>query len=64
MLTDKEENLIIALADIWNEFLQLPNEHPCDNQEFCSLIHHAQRMIECRSVRRHMSRKHTGNDGE
>lgn len=61
MLTDEEQNLVDALGNVWNKFLELPNEHPCDNQEFCTIIHQAQRMIECRPVRRYMSDKQMVN---
>ena len=54
MLTIKEEELINELSRIWNKFLELPEEHLSDNQEFCAIIHQAQRMIECRPVRRYM----------
>lgn len=51
-MTDKEIELIEMLADFWNEYVKLPQQHPCDQQEMCQAIHIAQHLLMIRETRR------------
>lgn len=51
-MTGQEEKLIEILTDFWNKYLQLPQQHPCDQQEMCDSIHRAQHLIMIRETRR------------
>ena len=51
-LTEKEKQCLNCLADAWALFSEMENKHPCDNQEFCSAIHNAQKLISLRVARR------------
>lgn len=55
MVTEQEYKVIMLLADIWNEFLKLPQEHGDDITEFRFLVHQAQEKILARSGRRAMN---------
>ena len=51
-MTEKELNLIEILANVWNEYLQLPEQHCNDRQEFCEAIHRLQHLLMIRDARR------------
>lgn len=51
-LTDAEVRVAHLLAEVWNEYLLLPKEHPMEQQEFCTAIHACQDMVLARSGRR------------
>lgn len=51
-LRDKEELILTYLAKAWEEFSNLENKHPMDDNEFCTAIHDAQKMIALRVARR------------
>lgn len=44
-MTEQENQLVESLGNCWNQFLQLPELHPCDNQEFMVHIHALQNMV-------------------
>ena len=48
-VTEQEYQIVRGLGDIWNLFLELPNEHPMQNQEFCQAIHRCQDMVFARA---------------
>lgn len=51
-LTEEEQKLIGLTADLWNAYNELPEQHPCDKEEFCHALHICQHLIMIRSVRR------------
>lgn len=51
-LTPDERAIVDASAALWNAFLRLPVEHPCDRQEFCAAVHALQTLILMRPGRR------------
>lgn len=53
-MTDQEKQILEKLADAWNLFLELPNEHGDDLNEFRHHIHILQRQIMSRPTRRTM----------
>lgn len=55
-LTPLERSLACQLGEIWNLFLQLPNEHADDQAEFRHLIHAAQEKVLSRPGRRDINR--------
>ena len=56
-MTLDEEKVLMMLAEVWNEFLKLPVEHPMEQQEFCSSIHVCQNMVLSREARRDLAKK-------
>ncbi len=52
MTTEKEKIILSHLANAWNEFVELKEEHPYDAHEFCRAIHDAQKIIALRVARR------------
>ena len=54
-MTADEKALVEMLGDAWNGFCDLPEEHPCDADEFCKAIHAAQNIILSRAGRRTMN---------
>lgn len=44
-VTEQEYMIARMLGDVWNLFLKLPNEHPMQNQEFCTAIHRCQDIV-------------------
>lgn len=58
-LTDQEAKVAQMLGDAWAEYLKLPKEHPMEQAEFCTAIHHCQDMVLARCGRRafHSERK-------
>ena len=53
-LTEKEEELIVRLGTIWDDYLRLPTQHPMHHLEFSHAIHRAQQLIMSRPVARQM----------
>lgn len=53
-MTDREKQILEKLADAWNLFLGLPNEHNDDLIEFRHHIHILQRQVMSRPTRRTM----------
>ncbi len=51
-MTADERALVMGLAEVWNRYMELPEEHPMDRQEFCMLVHHLQHMVLARPARR------------
>lgn len=51
-LTEQEAKVAQMLAEVWNEYLVLPIEHPMEQQEFCTAIHLCQDKILGRCGRR------------
>lgn len=51
-MTPEEKMLLISLAEVWNQLLKLPIEHPDDLTEVRHLIHALQEKVMARSVRR------------
>lgn len=51
-VSDKEEQIALQLGDIWNRYLELPIEHPMEQDEFCRGIHVLQHLVLCRAGRR------------
>lgn len=52
MLTKDEIDLIERLANIWNDFLKLPEQHEVDKVEFMHNIHACQYLLMSRETRR------------
>jgi len=48
----EEENLLDMLTSIWNKFLELPELHSWEKQEFMHAIHSAQVIIMARPTMR------------
>lgn len=55
-LTKMEQNVLDALVDAWNDFLELPVEHPDDVTEFRHGIHALQVQILARPTRRQFNK--------
>lgn len=53
-LKAEEHRLAQMLGDVWNAYLELPIEHPCEREEFCRAIHACQDMILSRPAIRAM----------
>lgn len=56
MITPTECDIITKLGEIWNRYLELPEEHPMGRQEFCSAIHQLQDKVAARSAYREINR--------
>ena len=50
-MTEAERALVMALAKVWDGFLELPEEHDDDTREFRQGVHALQRMILARPAR-------------
>jgi hypothetical protein len=61
-LTEEERAVVEKLAEAWNLFLQLPEQHPAHNQEMIGKIHDAQRIIYARVVERQEGLVHEPNE--
>ncbi|UNA05728.1 hypothetical protein PQA65_gp14 [Yersinia phage vB_YenM_42.18] len=48
------------LGDAWNQYLQLPIEHPCERDEFCRAIHACQGIVLARPAIRGLAEKGQG----
>lgn len=56
-LTDEEHALVTMVGEVWNAFLDLPQEHVRDQAEFCNRVHDLQYMILARPARRALNRQ-------
>lgn len=52
MLDIIESTVLDMLADVWDEYLRLPELHPQDKVEFMQAIHAAQNIVMARPVQR------------
>lgn len=48
---EKEEKIVKMLAECWNEFLQLEQQHPDERRDFCNGIYRCQDVIGMRFAR-------------
>lgn len=53
LLTTTEREIIDLLSKAHNLHNKLPKQHPMHDSEFCTAVHHAQRIIMSRPVARH-----------
>jgi hypothetical protein len=44
-ITEYEQRVVAVLGQAWNMFLELPDLHPSDRQEFMQAIHQAQNIV-------------------
>lgn len=51
-----EKEIAYKLAEVWDLFVELPVEHPCDRDEFCKGVHFLQNMILARAGRRELNK--------
>lgn len=51
-MTNKEQNIIDLLQQIYEEFSSLENQHDSDLKEFVEALHRLQHLVMIRSVRR------------
>lgn len=51
-VTEQEAKVVGLLAEVWNEFMKLPVEHPMAQQEFCTAINECQDKVLARGGRR------------
>lgn len=51
-MTKEEREVVLLLARAWDAFMMLPEDHPMDKQEMCTIIHRAQEKVLARSGRR------------
>lgn len=54
-LTDQERGVVLALAEAWNRYVDLPVEHGDDMDEFRRAIHAAQAKVLMRPGRREIN---------
>ncbi|CNE47899.1 phage-like protein [Yersinia bercovieri] len=59
-LSADEQRVAQMLGDAWNQYLQLPIEHPCERDEFYRAIHGCQRIILARPAIRGLAEKGQG----
>lgn len=52
MLESRERIVLEALAQAWNLFFDLPEQHEADAREFCMAIHTAQNIVLARPTMR------------
>lgn len=45
MLTEQEKKILEASANVWNEFMLLPEQHPDDIRDFRFHIHAIQNIL-------------------
>jgi hypothetical protein len=50
LFTDEELEIYNLLSDAWNKYLELPQQHPDDINEFRLYIHQLQEKMLCRPV--------------
>ncbi len=53
-MTETERDIVVLLGEVWNLFLELPIQHPMDQQEMCAIIHSAQEKVLARPGLRSM----------
>lgn len=51
-LTDKEYEIYLQLVGVFNNFCELPKQHPMDMGEVTASIHNLQRILAIRIARR------------
>lgn len=51
MMTPPEREVVEALGEAWNKFLELDEIHPMDKGEFASAVHRAQNIVMARAAR-------------
>jgi hypothetical protein len=56
-MTKQEIRLINSMGNVWNKFLQLPKQHPSDQQEFQFHIHALQNIVASREGYRQLKKK-------
>lgn len=61
-VTEQEYQIARMLGDVWNLFLELPKEHPMQNQEFCTAIHRCQDIVLSRAGVRGVKEFETSDD--
>lgn len=49
-MTNQEKKVLDASVELWNEFCELPKEHPDDENEFRFHVHAIQNMIFARQT--------------
>ncbi|EPZ8126036.1 hypothetical protein ACXV6R_003933 [Yersinia enterocolitica] len=59
-LSAAEHRIAQMLGDVWNQYLQLPTEHPNERDEFCRAIHAGQALILARAAIRGLADKGQG----
>lgn len=52
--SDKEKEIILMLANVWNEYLEIPEQNDLERKEFCSMIHRCQDSVAAREIYRQM----------
>ncbi len=50
-LNEKEKKAIDLTVELWNQILELEEQHSSDRVELCAKIHEIQARIMCRPVR-------------
>ncbi len=53
-MKQEELELIKLTSELWNKYVKLPTQHPCDQEEFCHALHICQHLIMIRDMRREM----------
>jgi len=48
----KEKEVLRHLVNAWNDFIELPEMHPSDKEEFQHCLHQLQYLIGIREIRR------------
>lgn len=48
-MTEEEKEIILNLGMIWSSFLNLPRDHPQEEEEFLRIIHQAQNLVAARA---------------
>ena len=51
-MTDEEKELVLMLNDVYERFMELPEQHHSDKDEFVNALHVLQHLVMIRSVRR------------
>ena len=54
-VTKQERKVLELLAEAWNAFCELPEEHPMEKAEFCGAIHSCQDKVLMRTGRREVN---------
>lgn len=51
---DKEKEIVLRLGDVWNKYLEIPEQNDLERKEFCSMIHRCQDSVAAREMYRQM----------
>ena len=51
-MNEAQKELINLTAQLWNKYIKLPQQHPCDKEQFCHALHICQHLIMIREARR------------